>query len=228
MKQAAGALLSSIRMDRSVNRRVSVQLYTALRDIILSGGLRAGDRLPATRFLAKEVGLSRTTVIDAIDRLALDAFPMAHWARLSARHLRGDRETVMGYGDPKGFAPLHRAIAARLSALKGIQCAPYQVFASSGAQQVFALIGTLCLNSGDKVWIENPGALGVRNALLSSGGLWCPSMSTKTESWSRTGWPRRPSSGWPLSRRHISNPWGPRCRCRAGLNCLWRRTGHRR
>ena len=42
-------------------RSVSVQLYMALRDMILSGALRAGERLPATRTLAKEVGVSRTT-----------------------------------------------------------------------------------------------------------------------------------------------------------------------
>ena len=72
MKQAAGALLSSIQLDRTSRKTVSVQLYMALRDIVLSGGLRAGERLPATRTLAKETGVSRTTVIDAIDRLVAE------------------------------------------------------------------------------------------------------------------------------------------------------------
>ena len=72
MKQAAGALLSAIHLDRSSRKGMSVQLYMALRDIILSGGLRAGDRLPATRTLARETGVSRTTVIDAIDRLVAE------------------------------------------------------------------------------------------------------------------------------------------------------------
>jgi DNA-binding transcriptional MocR family regulator len=40
-----------------------------LRDIILSGGLNGGERLPATRTLASEVGVSRTTALDAVDRL---------------------------------------------------------------------------------------------------------------------------------------------------------------
>ncbi|NDW47270.1 PLP-dependent aminotransferase family protein [Ruegeria sp. PrR005] len=244
MKHAAGALLSSIRLDRTLRRSVSVQLYMALRDMILSGALRAGERLPATRTLAKEVGVSRTTVIDAIDRLvaegmlvsrigagtyvsetledqsvtapsqgavsagrkprlsyvishaepayarrawlphkprafvtalpALDAFPMAHWARLSARHLRGGRGDVMGYGQPKGLAALRRAIAAHLSALKGIRCDPEQVFITSGAQHAFSLIGRLLLNPGDRVWMENPGASGARNALLSEGAELVP------------------------------------------------------
>lgn len=240
MKQAAGALLSSIELDRSLRKSVSVQLYVALRDIILSGGVRAGERLPATRTLAKEIGVSRTTVIDAVDRLvsegmlvsrvgagtfvsdtlqqrtpaiptgsagaqegpkprlskaigqarksyarrswlphkprafvtalpALDAFPMAHWLRLSARHLRGGRGDVMGYGQPKGLAALRRGIATHLSALKGIKCDPEQVFITSGAQHAFSLIGRLFLDPGDRVWMENPGASGARNALLSEG-----------------------------------------------------------
>lgn len=240
MKNAAGAILSSIHLNRDSKIGMSVQLYAALRDIILSGGLRAGERLPATRTLAKETGVSRTTVIDAVDRLvsegmlesrvgagtfvtntleqqrpsqqftrseaqdlpqprvsytvghaeqsfaertwlphragafvtalpALDAFPMGHWSRISSRHLRGDRSIVMGYGEPKGYAPLRRAIAAHLSALKGINCDPEQVFVTTGAQHAFSLVGRLFLNPGDKVWIENPGASGARNALLSEG-----------------------------------------------------------
>ncbi len=69
MKTQAGALLFSIHIDRSSDRKISVQLYMALRDILLSGGLSTGERLPASRTLAKEINVSRTTVIDSIDRL---------------------------------------------------------------------------------------------------------------------------------------------------------------
>src|SRR3546814_8802472 len=43
-----------------------------LKEILLSGGAMPGERLPATRTLAKEIGVSRTTVIDAIDRLTAE------------------------------------------------------------------------------------------------------------------------------------------------------------
>lgn len=244
MKNAGGALLTSIRLDRSSRSSISVQLYQALRGLVLSQGLRAGERIPATRTLAKEIGVSRTTVIDAVDRLiaegmlvsrvgagtfvtdtldrqriapvatvktgtkskprlsrtmchakkslasrawlphrtgsfvtalpALDAFPVAHWSRLSARHTRADRSITMGYGEPKGFAPLRRAIASHLKVLKGINCDPEQIFITVGAQQAFSLIGRLLLNPGDRVWMENPGASGARNALLSEGAELVP------------------------------------------------------
>lgn len=245
MKQQAGALLSSIRIDRAAPKKVSVQLYMALRDIILSGGLSAGDRLPASRILAREIGVSRTTVIDAVERLvaegmlvsrvgagtyvsdilehqrpvpplndlpdapappprmshtiehafegygsrtwlphhtgafvtalpALDAFPMAHWARLSARHLRGDWDAIMGYGQPQGHQGLRRAIASHLNASRGIRCDPDQIFVTGGAQHAFSLIGRVLLNPGDKVWYENPGAIGARNALVASGAELIP------------------------------------------------------
>lgn len=240
MKQQAGALLSSIRIDRSAQRKVAVQLYMALRDIILSGALGSGARLPASRTLAKEIGVSRTTVIDAVERLiaegmlvarvgagtfvsdildqqqprpvtrdtairpgpapplsstiakaskayaprswlphnsgafvtalpALDAFPMQHWARISARHLRGARDQIMGYGQPQGHQALRRAIAAHLRASRGIECRPEQIFITAGAQQAFSLIAQVLLNPNDQVWYENPGAAGARNAFAASG-----------------------------------------------------------
>ncbi|MDJ0933413.1 GntR family transcriptional regulator [Breoghania sp.] len=72
MKQAAGILFSAIALDRNSTKSVSVQLYQKLREIILSGRLSAGQRLPATRTLAQDIGVSRITVIDAIDRLVAE------------------------------------------------------------------------------------------------------------------------------------------------------------
>jgi GntR family transcriptional regulator/MocR family aminotransferase len=46
-----------------------LQLYRALRGAILSGKLPAGARLPSTRALSLEMGLSRNTVLLAFDQL---------------------------------------------------------------------------------------------------------------------------------------------------------------
>jgi GntR family transcriptional regulator/MocR family aminotransferase len=69
VKRAGGALLLSVEIDRDSVRPINTQLYVALRDLILSGAFAAGDRLPASRTLAQDLDLSRTTVIDAFERL---------------------------------------------------------------------------------------------------------------------------------------------------------------
>ena len=245
VKRAGGSLLLSLNMDPSSHLSVSSRLSAALRDMILTGGCRAGDRLPASRTLARDLGVSRTTVIEAFDRLtaeglvesrmgagtfvsaalganrpmpaksqatlqrpaatvlstvmtqavqrfgarqrlphvtrafttglpAFDAFPVAQWARLSAKYLRGARDEVMGYGDPNGSADLRQAIAAHLRANRGISCDPDQLFIVGGAQQAFHLIGSTLLDPGDKIWFENPGAIGARNSLIATGATLVP------------------------------------------------------
>jgi GntR family transcriptional regulator/MocR family aminotransferase len=245
VKRAGGSLLLSIRIDHAAHQPVSTQLCIALREMILTGGFAPGDRLPASRTLAKDLGLSRTTVIEVFNRLtaegliesqtgsgtfvsavlavnrpkppasdavqqlqpaprlstvmaqavsrfgerqrlphaprafttalpAFDAFPMAQWARLSAKYLRGARDEVMGYGDPYGSPQLRRALASHLRANRGITCDPDQLFIVGGAQQAFHLIGSTLLNPGDKVWFENPGAIGARNSLIACGAELVP------------------------------------------------------
>ena len=94
---------------------------------------------------------------------------MAQWARLSAKHWRGARDDVMGYGAPFGLTALREAIAAHLRANRGIACEREQVFITGGAQHAFHLVGSVLLNPGDKVWFENPGAIGARNGLVACG-----------------------------------------------------------
>jgi GntR family transcriptional regulator / MocR family aminotransferase len=53
------------------------QLYRALRAAILSGALRAGTRLPATRALAAELAVSRNTVLQAYDQLLAEGYVAA-------------------------------------------------------------------------------------------------------------------------------------------------------
>jgi GntR family transcriptional regulator / MocR family aminotransferase len=49
-------------------------LYSALRGEILSGRLGAGARLPATRDLARQYGLSRGTIVNAFDQLKSEGY----------------------------------------------------------------------------------------------------------------------------------------------------------
>lgn len=94
---------------------------------------------------------------------------MAQWARLMAKHWRADRTEVMGYGEPSGHAGLRRAIAGHLRSNRGIPCEADEIFIVGGAQQAFHLVGSVLLDPGDRVWFENPGAIGARNSLLACG-----------------------------------------------------------
>ncbi len=246
VKYPAGTLLLDLKIEKGPGKTVSSQLQLALRGMILAGRLAPGERLPSSRTLARELGLSRTTTIDVYERLAaeglitskvgagsfvstaigqdrpeeiegpieeeeqephrvpalsralvkasaliserlphrtrcfttalpaFDAFPMALWSRLMAKHWRSGRDIVMGYGDPLGYWPLRRAIAAHLRANRGISCEAEQIFILCGAQEAFQLIGSLFIDPGDKVWFENPGAIGARNSLLASGAELVP------------------------------------------------------
>src|SRR5271168_2667439 len=49
-------------------------LYGALRDQILKGHLRPGLRLPATRDLASQYGLSRGTIVRAFEELQVEGY----------------------------------------------------------------------------------------------------------------------------------------------------------
>ena len=50
------------------------QVYLRLREAILSGALRGGEKLPSTRDLAEQLGISRTVVLVAYDQLLAEGF----------------------------------------------------------------------------------------------------------------------------------------------------------
>ncbi|WP_395668364.1 PLP-dependent aminotransferase family protein [Rhodoferax sp.] len=50
------------------------QLYEALRRAVLDGQLSAGDRLPSSRELTQDLGLSRNTVVAALNQLAVEGY----------------------------------------------------------------------------------------------------------------------------------------------------------
>src|SRR5690606_676358 len=225
VKRTGGALLLAVNIDRDSSLPVGSQLLAALRSLIVGGALGPGERLPATRTLARELGVSRNTVVDAFERLAaeglvdsrvgagtyvtetlrrtaprgrppgavdksagpvagrprvarqlersstlfarrlphpprafttsmpaFDAFPLAQWARQVAKHWRAHRSVVLGYGDPHGYYPLRRAVAAHLKTNRGVTCESEQVFIVAGAQHAFQVIADVLLDPGDKVW----------------------------------------------------------------------------
>jgi GntR family transcriptional regulator / MocR family aminotransferase len=99
----------------------------------------------------------------------LRAFPHTHWRRISASVQRSLGSKVMGYGDPCGYPPLRQAVADYLALSRGLRCEAGQVMILTSSQQALQLLALMFLDSGDDVWLEEPGYPGARNAFLAAG-----------------------------------------------------------
>jgi GntR family transcriptional regulator/MocR family aminotransferase len=231
-----------ITLDAKSGMPLYRQLYECLRKAILTGQLTPGTRLQSSREIAKELGVSRNTVVNAFEQLlaegylegqvgsgtyvsralpeellnvrtvtrsctraggvepglsargkvfaafapsvprapekvrafqsgvpALDSFPFEAWSKIATRHWRRPANSLLGYGEPQGHAPLRRAIASYLGVARAVRCTPEQVIVLDGAQMAFDLIARVLLDPGDTAWMEEPGYLGARAALVASG-----------------------------------------------------------
>src|SRR4051794_41870860 len=69
------------------------RVYDALRTKILRGELAAGARLPGTRTLARDLGVSRIVVLAAYEQLTAEGYIDAHVGA-------GSRVAVQGRGKP--------------------------------------------------------------------------------------------------------------------------------
>ncbi|WP_345424905.1 PLP-dependent aminotransferase family protein [Pseudonocardia xishanensis] len=246
---------SSVDGDRGSSRATAAPAYKALyeqlRTSILTGQLPAGTRLPPSRSLATETGMSRNTVLAAFEQLqaegyitgrqgsgtyvasvlpeqvlrattagpaapsrstghaklsargrllastrrvplpsvlgrrphgtafliglpALDAFPFDTWAKLHRERFRKSGPQLMRYDDPAGYRPLREAVAGHISTARGIHCSPEQVIITTGSQQALEFCARILLDPGDPAWLEDPGYLGARAALISAGARIVP------------------------------------------------------
>ncbi len=98
------------------------QTYRALRDAILAGRLRAGERLASSRDLASELGVSRNTVLQAYDRLVAEGYATARPASgtyvadtLPAQRAARAREARTGAAARDGATPRLSAYGRRLA-----------------------------------------------------------------------------------------------------------------
>ena len=105
---------------------------------------------------------------------ALDAFPYQLWTRLIARRARRSLSTLFTDWNPAGYRPLREAIVTYLRVARGVRCEPEQVIITAGAQGGLDLAARVLLDPGDAAWIENPGYLGTRGALLGAGARLIP------------------------------------------------------
>lgn len=206
-----------------VNRETAVplqqQLVAAFREAILSGRIVAGERILSSRELCTHLGVSRNTIVNALEQLhaegylvtvrgvgtfvaesayrrvpvrprrarttlapsrfaasaldveslvqnldvavpfrpgvpALDRFPAPAFRRCFDLGALVERD--FDYPEALGYAPLRRAIAARLAQSRGIVVDAQDVLITGGAQAALATIAQVLLDSGDRAIIEDP------------------------------------------------------------------------
>jgi GntR family transcriptional regulator/MocR family aminotransferase len=68
------ATLNMVRVDRRQKRALQSQLCRQIRELIISGQLKAGVRLPSTRDLVGQLGVSRNTIVYALDQLVAEGY----------------------------------------------------------------------------------------------------------------------------------------------------------
>ncbi len=253
-KRATPIKKPEIILDQNTPVPLYRQLYERLRAAILAGQLETGARLPSTRVLASELGVSRNTTALAYELLLLEGyiesrvgdgtrvahlqieplfqvtrhaedqyptdtsgpqtavlarrgqllvntsdpeelhanqasagtsmfrvgqpdvayFPYETWARLVARHARQSLQAVSLYQNAQGYAPLREAIAAHIGIRRGVHCSPEQIILTAGSQGALDLVARVLLDPGDLAWVEDPGYLGARGALLAAGASLVP------------------------------------------------------
>ena len=74
LRRAAGFPTPPLALDPHAPSPLHRQLYDVLRAAILRGQFRPGARLPSTRILAADLGLSRTTVLTAMEQLLAEGY----------------------------------------------------------------------------------------------------------------------------------------------------------
>ncbi len=105
---------------------------------------------------------------------ATDLFPIAAWARATARVLRDLPSDSTGYPDMQGLGALRTAVAAHLAATRGLIADPAQIVITTGTQQALRVAAELLLDPGDPAWVEEPGYIAGRGALAAAGALLVP------------------------------------------------------
>jgi GntR family transcriptional regulator/MocR family aminotransferase len=67
-----------LRLDTEAAEPLGAQLQQQLREAIRSGRLSAGERLPSSRALARELGVSRGLVVESYDQLEAEGYLSTH------------------------------------------------------------------------------------------------------------------------------------------------------
>lgn len=105
---------------------------------------------------------------------APDLFPAAAWARCTTRVLKALPPECASYPPPQGLHTLRCEIAAHLAATRGLAADPGCIVITAGTQQALRAASDLLLDPGDAAWVEDPGYIAGRGALIAAGATLVP------------------------------------------------------
>lgn len=128
MKRVASGILPMIAVDRKAPRALHQQIYDACRAAIVDGRLRPRQRIPSTRVLASELGVSRFPVLNAYAQLLAEGYVESRVGagtvvsrslpdQLTSSARTGIRVTAIRSGP--------RPVAQRLSYLTSLEKSPW-------------------------------------------------------------------------------------------------------
>jgi len=164
--------LVPIRIDESGDRTLQQQIYSSIRSSIVSGMISLDRRLPSTRALAANLGVSRTTVLRAFEFLKAAGYLdprrgsgtfVALDLPSKAPHGRGARAQAIG-NHPQ-LSERGRALAQALSADRRMPGAPRAFRLGTPAVDLFPMrlwsqIARDCIKSTTSTRLDYSGALG--------------------------------------------------------------------
>jgi GntR family transcriptional regulator / MocR family aminotransferase len=134
-----------------------------LPEALLATGRKAIKATAAKRTGREPAKPFRTGLVD------WENFPHDEWGRILGRYWRNPPIALLEHNDPFGWMPLRAAISAHLFEWRGIECDPTQVIITAGGSDAFDLIRRALFDTGDTMWMEEPGYPTARRIFALSG-----------------------------------------------------------
>lgn len=123
MKKAPSGISPVIAVSKKLPKSLYKQVYEGYRQAIVDGSLRAGQRVPSTRVLAEELGISRIPVMSAYGQLLAEGYFESRIGSGTVVSKSLPHRAVVH--DAKGslspLAPARRKLSKRCSCLPGAE-----------------------------------------------------------------------------------------------------------
>jgi len=129
MRKTPSGISPVIALDRKAETPLYRQVYDAYRTAIVEGRLRSGERVPSTRVLAIELGISRIPILNAYAQLLAEGY---FESRVGAGTIvsRSLPDQVIRSQSrvrrPIGVSPRPRPLSLRTSSLLPLETGPWQ------------------------------------------------------------------------------------------------------